>query len=149
MRPKRKINHVIKTGRGRGPRLGVWGSEEAAEVLAEAGERPGKGTRPLGPRRRGCGQVENRSLWIPPCPAGQRGPGPLPGRSPSAQGPFSDSPIFMRFWVRAAPQPKGATALPRKKVCLGAQVAPRYLLPLGLRGWREVAPWIQALTYWP
>lgn len=55
---KAKINHVIKPGRGRGPRLGVLGSEEAAKVRAEAGERPGDGARPPRPERGGgCGQV--------------------------------------------------------------------------------------------
>lgn len=51
---KAKINHVIKTGRGRGPSLGVRGSEEAAKVRAEVGERPEDGALPPRPERGGA-----------------------------------------------------------------------------------------------
>lgn len=48
---KAEINHVIKTGRGRGPKLGVPGSEEGAKVQAEAGERLRDVARPPGTER--------------------------------------------------------------------------------------------------
>lgn len=64
---KAKINHVIKTGRGRGPRLGVWGSEEAAKVRAEASKRLGKGVRPPRPSaeelRASLEQIAIDSRW--------------------------------------------------------------------------------------
>lgn len=48
---KAEINHVIKTGRGRGPKLGVPGSEKGAKVQAEAGERLRDVARPPGTER--------------------------------------------------------------------------------------------------
>ena len=128
---KAKINHVIKTGRARGPRLGVPDSEEAAKVRAEVGNRPGDGARP--PRavaRRGCGEVY-KQIAIDSCLTGKQAVCPPPGRVlRPPNGFFSGCPIFMGLWQcdeRPLPPSQWYPDLSRQ-VCLTAQVAPRHRL---------------------
>lgn len=116
-------------------------------MWAEAGERPGDGGSPAGARaRRGCGQVESRSQLIP-AGLGRTGCVSSPRPDPEAtRWPLLGPPFL---WSCGA----GLNSAPHSPVVSGMRLGKfvespggTKMQPLGLRGWREVAPRFQALT---